>query len=309
MKSSVLATLFVMCMLVAYIVNSMHQVITANQSYDYTALLATVAAQVLVEGNPTISMGVQDQQTAVPDYASAQQATPAIPEADAVNVIIAGDFANVVSDSDLLAYNTVEVNNEDSATKSTSTIVNTPAPSSVEPSEFTEDLTEARSAWNYLNAVRTKLNLPLLDWDETLAQDCERHAYALHKSRRLYHSSPSSRAIQDSRECCAVNPDPTHTNIIHRWLASYEGHRETILARSATHVGLARSGNHWSLLTHSREGAPTAKPAYELDIKTRERLLGSYSTVEISDGITNVKTYSRTGRARPIRYALWRTFK
>ncbi|MDR1269204.1 MAG: CAP domain-containing protein [Planctomycetaceae bacterium] len=179
-------------------------------------------------------------------------------------------------------------------------------------------------AWEKLNDMRVAAGLKRLVFVPELVDGCRKHANDQRKRRTLWHASNRD----GCGENCAVsdadiiyNKTPLGERPIGQWMRSTD-HRKFMLSRSITEGAIARSGDYWVFRAKS---APcptktvtivedTGKTASDESVTVKEKSVqnsctgNSCTTGYASDGQRTVKTYSRTGRHRPLRYALWRTF-
>jgi uncharacterized protein YkwD len=186
----------------------------------------------------------------------------------------------------------------------------------VTPVENSLDDTE-NVAWEKLNDIREAVGLKRLTFAEDLLGGCREHADKQRKRRSLWHD----RNRGNCGENCAFCEDEQGTSPLARWCSS-EDHRKFMLSPSISEGAVGRSGNYW--VFRARSSSPTTKtvtiardtgnPKDVSDVEVKENSVqntctgNSCTTGYASDGQRTVKTYTRTGRHRPLRYTLWRVF-
>ncbi|MDR2116051.1 MAG: CAP domain-containing protein [Planctomycetaceae bacterium] len=173
---------------------------------------------------------------------------------------------------------------------------------------FVEQLDDAENAaWEKLNDMREKVGLKRLTFAEDLLDGCRTHANNQRKRNALWHVA---------RENCAACPNENGEQPIKQWYKS-DGHRRFMFSASNTEGAIGRSGNYWVFRARPSTKTVTItqdtgnpKDAGEVEVKERSVQNGGNSCVTgyATDGQRTVKTYTRTGRHRPLRYALWRVF-
>jgi uncharacterized protein YkwD len=166
-------------------------------------------------------------------------------------------------------------------------------------------------AWKKLNDLREQAGLKRLTFAPDLLDGCRKHADNQRKRKSLWHAFRG--------ENCAVSRDEGGELPIRQWLNSTKGHREFMLSRNISEGAIARSNTYW--VFRARQAAKTVtivedtgdvNDADKVEVKEKsvQNCVTGNSCVTgyASDGQRTVKTYTRTGRHRPLRYALWRTF-
>jgi hypothetical protein len=161
-------------------------------------------------------------------------------------------------------------------------------------------------AWEKLNDMREKAGLKRLSFTSDLLGGCRQHAKEQHKKRTLWRTS--------SNESCAICP--SGESPIQVWKGN-NSCRAVLLSHKIDEGSIARSGNYW--VFRARPAVKTVTITEDTgnveDIDTvevKEKVVrkgsDSYTTSYASDGQRTVKTYTRKGKVRPLRYALWRAF-
>jgi uncharacterized protein YkwD len=177
-------------------------------------------------------------------------------------------------------------------------------------------------AWKKLNDMREAAGLKRLTFAVDLLDGCRKHAENQRNRRGLWHEQGRGAGVGEN---CAVSQFEDGELPIGQWYMS-TGHRKFMLSSSITEGAIGRSGTYWvfrarrsTLATKTvtiveDTGDTKALNGSEADIKVKEKSVqnsctgSSCTTGYASDGQRTVKTYSRTGRPRPLRYALWRAF-
>jgi uncharacterized protein YkwD len=188
------------------------------------------------------------------------------------------------------------------------------------PVENTLDDTET-VAWKKLNDMREEAGLKRLTFAPELLDGCRNHADNQRKRRGLWHDKNRGIGIGEN---CAVSKAEDGALPIRQWYTSTKGHREFMLSRSIEEGAIGRSGTYWvfrakyvkpaTKTVTVVEDTGTAKDTNDGDVKVKEHSVqnsctgSSCTTGYASDGQRTVKTFSRTGRHRPLRYTLWRAF-
>jgi hypothetical protein len=173
---------------------------------------------------------------------------------------------------------------------------------------------ETLYAWDYLNKVRVSHGLEPLKWNSAIEPSTKTHAKACHARGAIWHSDKRTRVL-GARENVAVSSDESFSRPIGQWYRS-DGHRRFMLDRGIKSGALGRHGSYWVFQATETDGGvfipemsvESLQEYLKVSGFSRATLLGTVTASKASDGQRTVKTYSRTGRPRPLRYALWRAF-
>jgi uncharacterized protein YkwD len=175
-------------------------------------------------------------------------------------------------------------------------------------------------AWEKLNDMREKAGLKRLTFASDLLDGCRKHADNQRKRKVLWHDKNKGGGVGEN---CAVSRSEDGELPIGQWYGSGD-HRRFMLSRSIEEGAIGRSGTYWvfrakwstpstkTVTIVEDTGDVTSPDNSDGNVKVKERSVqnsctgNSCTTGYASDGQRNVKTYSRIGRHRPLRYALWR---
>jgi uncharacterized protein YkwD len=203
-----------------------------------------------------------------------------------------------------------------------SQVVETEVSSEVDvPVEDLLDDTE-NIAWKKLNDMRESVGLKRLTFAADLLNGCRIHANNQRNRKALWHDK--NRDVSTG-ENCAVSKYVDGELPIGQWYTSTD-HRRFMLSRSIEEGAIGRSGVYW--VFRARRSKPATKTVTIVkDTGDTKALDGNEEVVKVkshsvqnsctgnscttgyaSDGQRTVRTYSRTGKHRPLRYTLWRVF-
>ncbi|GHT17516.1 hypothetical protein FACS1894189_3520 [Planctomycetales bacterium] len=141
---------------------------------------------------------------------------------------------------------------------------------------------QEREAFEAVNALRAKYHLEPLNLDPVLVAGAKKWATKMRETCRFYHGSANE-------NIAFGNVDGTAT--VRQWERSTP-HRSFLLSPRITVAGIGADGTYWTF---------RARPA---DTVTETRVV-----TETPQQRTVTKTWNRTGRARPVKYVLWKLFR
>jgi uncharacterized protein YkwD len=211
---------------------------------------------------------------------------------------------------------------QESVTIPVSQVVETEVPFDVDvPVEDLLDDTE-NTAWKKLNDMRESAGLKRLTFAADLLNGCRTHADRQRNRKALWHDKGREAGTGEN---CAVSKYVDGELPIGQWYESTD-HRRFMLSRSIEEGAIGRSGTYW--VFRARVSKPATKTVTivkdtgdakaldgdEVAVKVKSHSVqnsctgNSCTTGYASDGQRTVKTYSRTGKHRPLRYMLWRAF-
>jgi hypothetical protein len=170
--------------------------------------------------------------------------------------------------------------------------------------------------------MREAAGLKRLTFAVDLLDGCRTHADNQRKRRTLWHDKNKGGSVGEN---CTVSKYENGELPIGQWKKSTD-HRRFMLSRSIEEGAIGRSGTYW--VFRAKWSKPATKTVTIVedtgavkdtnsnadDVKVKERSVQNFCTGNscttgyASDGQRTVKTYSRTGRPRPLRYALQRLF-
>jgi uncharacterized protein YkwD len=167
-------------------------------------------------------------------------------------------------------------------------------------------------AWEKLNDMREKAGLKRLTFSVDLLDGCRKHADNQRQRKRLWHDNAKGADVRENCASCKVEEGDAP---IGQWYES-GGHRRFMLSRFIEEGAIGRSGKYW--VFRAKVSASKTKTVTIVedsgDVKVKERSVqnsctGNSCAVDYAtDGQRTVKTYTRKGKVRPLRYALWRAF-
>jgi uncharacterized protein YkwD len=177
-----------------------------------------------------------------------------------------------------------------------------------------------QGAWDALNRYRVSQKKAPLKYNAAYLEGCRKHARDQEKRNSLWHA----RNRQGCGENCAVSGGksnvPPQERPIRQWIRSTD-HR-IFMESNVTEGAIGRSGVYWvfraktvlptkTVTIEETTGNPQYKGGSVIQGNfsiSNPRTGNSLDTTYSDDGASVKKTYKRTGRHRPLRYALWRTF-